>query len=273
MWHGSFGMLGMYGAALTPSARRTRWNRGTARPSSRPTWSAHAGGTSTAILLGLMVTFTHSFSIILLGLTAKYFSVSFSDQQLHGYLGIFASLIILVLGFFLIRSRWQALRHPGADHGHHHLFGSPHHDHFEVLQAEPHEHEHVAADGTISRHSHAERSETDKLHEGGRLGLAGLAMLGFSGGIIPCPAALALLLASLSVGALGRGLVLVLVFSSGLALALVAVGLLVVNSVRASARFVDTERYAPGIALASALLVTLVGGYTFYSSLIHFMNP
>jgi len=98
-------------------------------------------------------------------------------------------------------------------------------------------------------------------------------MLGFSGGIIPCPAALALLLASLSVGALGRGLVLVLVFSSGLALALVAVGLLVVNSVRASARFVDTERYAPGIALASALLVTLVGGYTFYSSLIHFMNP
>ena len=97
-------------------------------------------------------------------------------------------------------------------------------------------------------------------------------MLGISGGIVPCPAALALLLASLSVGDLSKGLMLVLIFSFGLALALVAIGLLVVNSVRASSRFLDTEKYAPKIAFASAALVTLVGAYTFYSSLTHFTS-
>ena len=271
MWHGSFNLLGMYGAALALGAAHAL-EPGHGKTVIAAYLVGSRGRNIDAVLLGLMVTFTHSFSIILLGITAKSFSASFSDQQLHGYLGIFASLIILILGFFLIRSRWHALRHPGIDHRHHPLFGNHHHHHHEMHQAEPHEHEHVTADGTITRHSHVEQSETDKRHEEGRLGLAGLAMLGISGGIVPCPAALALLLASLSVGDLGRGLVLVLIFSSGLALALVAIGLLVVNSVRASARFVDTERYAPRIALASALLVTLVGGYTLYSSLNHFLS-
>lgn len=271
MWHGSFGMLGMYGAALALGAAHAL-EPGHGKTVIAAYLAGSRGRNIDAVLLGLMVTFTHSFSIIVLGITAKSFSASLTDQQLHGYLGIFASLIILILGFSLVRSRWHALRDPSHDHGHHHLFGSHNHRHSEVHHTDSNEHEHVATDGTISRHSHAMCSETDKRRKDGRLGFAGLAMLGISGGIVPCPAALALLLASLSAGALGRGLALVLIFSSGLALALVTVGLLVVNSVRASARIVDTERYAPRIALASALLVTLVGGYTFYSSLNHFLN-
>jgi len=265
----SFSMLGLYGAAIVLGAAHAL-EPGHGKTVVAAYLVGSYGRNIDAILLGLVVTFTHSFSIILLGITAKYFSTSFSEQQLHGYLGLFASFTILVLGFFLIRNRWHALHHPDDDHGHRHLFGKHHHHNYEAHHAQPHEH--VAVDSMVTRHSHAERNERHGVQEEGRLGFAGLVMLGISGGIVPCPAALALLLASLSVGALGQGLALVLVFSSGLALALVAIGLLVVNSVRVSARFVDTERYAPRIALASALLVTLVGIYTFYSSLTHLMT-
>ena len=94
-------------------------------------------------------------------------------------------------------------------------------------------------------------------------------MLGISGGIIPCPAALAILLASVSVGQVAKGLAMVLVFSFGLAACLVAIGLAVVNGVKATKRFLDTERYAPKIAFASALIVTLIGIVTMYTSINH----
>ena len=108
--------------------------------------------------------------------------------------------------------------------------------------------------------------------ERGRLGPLGLILLGITGGIVPCPAALALLLAAVSVGNLGKGLVLVLVFSAGLAMALVMMGLLVVNGVRLTDRFFDTEKHAPKIAFASALMVTSVGLYTFWTSCGHLIN-
>ena len=127
----------------------------------------------------------------------------------------------------------------------------------------------MAADGTITRHSHApDATAADR-----PVGLWGLIGLGVSGGIVPCPAALALLLAAVSVGNLGKGLVLVVVFSLGLAAALVAIGLLVVNGVRLTSRFLDTERHAARIAMASAVIVTLVGVYTLYSSIGHLSAP
>jgi len=96
-----------------------------------------------------------------------------------------------------------------------------------------------------------------------------LVLLGISGGIVPCPAALAILLASASAGNIGKGLALVLVFSLGLACSLVAIGLVIVNGVRATQRFLNTEKYAPKVAFASAVIVTVVGLVTFYSSLSH----
>ncbi len=101
------------------------------------------------------------------------------------------------------------------------------------------------------------------------LGLTGLILLGISGGIIPCPAALAILLASASAGNIGKGLALVVVFSLGLACSLVAIGLVVVNGVKAAQRFIDTEKYAPKVAFASAVVVTAIGIGTLVSSFSH----
>ncbi len=225
------------------------------------------GRNADALILGLMVTFTHSFSIILLGVLAKLSANYFSDQQLHGYLGIAASLLILGIGLWMLKVRWGALRDPAKAGHHSHLLHSHshhghghHHHHHDHGHSHPHPHPHSPGDGEPSTGNGIEEKP---------LGLTGLILLGISGGIVPCPAALAILLASASAGDIGKGLALVLVFSAGLACSLVAIGLVIVNGVRATRKFMDTERYAPKVAFASALIVTVVGIVTFFSSLSH----
>ena len=235
-----------------------------------------------ALILGLTVTFTHSFSIIVLGVLAKLSSKYFTDQQLHGYLGIVASLLILGIGLWMLKVRWAGLRDPDKAHHHSHLFHSHNHHghgHHHHHDDHAHDHEHHEHNGTGTEtpgHPHPHRhphvpgeSVTGSAAEGKPLGLTGLVLLGVSGGIVPCPAALAILLASASAGNIGKGLALVLVFSLGLACSLVAIGLVIVNGVRATQRFLNTEKYAPKVAFASAVIVTIVGLVTFYSSLSH----
>lgn len=275
----SLSFLGIYGAALALGAAHAL-EPGHGKTVVAAYLVGSRGRNLDAVILGFVVTLTHSFGIIMLGVAAKLSSRFLTEQQLHGYLGIVASLMILALGVILLKSRWEALHNPERAHGHFHLFGGHHHhDHHHHDDDSHHQegpdvhfHEHVCEDGSVVTHSHGDSPSHTHDKECGRLSIPGLITLGISGGIVPCPAALAVLLASVSVGNLGQGLVLVLVFSLGLALALVALGLLVVNSVRVTARFVDTERHAPKIAFASAILVFLIGVYTFYTSCGHLIN-
>ncbi|MEJ7653734.1 MAG: sulfite exporter TauE/SafE family protein [Chloroflexia bacterium] len=59
-----------------------------------------------------------------------------------------------------------------------------------------------------------------------------LVALGVSGGLVPCPSALVLLLSAISLGRLGFGLVLVIAFSLGLAGVLTGIGLVLVYARR-----------------------------------------
>jgi len=203
-----------------------------------------------ALLLGLVVTFTHSFSIIVLGVLAKVSSRYFTDQVLHAYLGLFASMLILGIGLWMLKTRWAALRNPSIAHHH-----GQHSD------SHTHNHDHHHNDNENAHHMH---------HEDKPPGLVGLILLGISGGIVPCPAALAILLASASVGDIGKGLALVIIFSVGLAFSLVVIGLVVVNSVRFAQRFLDTKKFIAKISFASAGIITMIGVFTLYSSLRHF---
>ncbi len=117
-------------------------------------------------------------------------------------------------------------------------------------------------------HSHGGHTHTHYAPKPGeKLSLWKLAVLGISGGLVPCPAAFALLLAAVSAGALAKGVGLVLVFSLGLAAALVTIGIGVLKAASFSGRFMDTERIAPYVAMASAVLVTLIGVATLYGSI------
>jgi ABC-type nickel/cobalt efflux system permease component RcnA len=91
--------------------------------------------------------------------------------------------------------------------------------------------------------------------------VGGLIALGASGGLVPCPAALVLLLTSVSLGRVGLGLTLLVAFSAGLAVVLTAIGLAVLY---AKQWLPDSRTPARGKALrylpvASAAFIVCVG--------------
>ena len=79
---------------------------------------------------------------------------------------------------------------------------------------------------------------TPTLHDGhthshvpqGDITLGSLMALGASGGLVPCPAAMVLLLSAIAIGRIGLGLVLLIAFSLGLAGVLMAIGMLVIHA-------------------------------------------
>jgi len=230
------------------------------------------GRTYEAVLLGIIVTITHTFSIIVLAVIAKFAAASYTDRQLHTYLGFIAAVLILGVGMSMLYSRWRAI-HRLHHHSHGHNHGGHDHDHHDHEHEQIHppvmehewEHKHIHE---AHAHSHGGHTHTHYAPKPGeKLSLWKLAVLGISGGLVPCPAAFALLLAAVSAGALAKGVGLVLVFSLGLAAALVAIGIGVLKAASFSGRFMDTERIAPYIAMASAVLVTLIGVVTLFNSI------
>ena len=85
-------------------------------------------------------------------------------------------------------------------------------------------------------HERAHRHGHDHHHHDHDLSKRGLLAVGISGGILPCPSALVVLLAAISLHRLAFGLVLIVAFSTGLALSIAGIGLVAVYAKRAFAR-------------------------------------
>jgi len=91
-------------------------------------------------------------------------------------------------------------------------------------------------------------------------GLKGILGLGISGGIIPCPSALVVLLSAVAFHQVGFGLLLIVAFSLGLAATLVAVGLSVVylgTIFKGAGRFSPVVRFLPPVSAAG---MAVLGG-------------
>ena len=91
-----------------------------------------------------------------------------------------------------------------------------------------------------------------------------LIALGVSGGAIPCPSALVVLVAAISLHRIGLGMGLIFAFSVGLALTLTAVGLGVLYGGRLVARLRPERRLLGGrlsgaLPAASASLIVVAG--------------
>jgi nickel/cobalt exporter len=185
-----------------------------------------------ALLLGLIVTASHTASVYLLGGVTLYASRYVVHDRLYPWLGTLSGLIIAGLGLALFVKRCSGAAH--HHHGHGHADGSEHahiHPHAHV---HPHDHDHA--------HPHAGHAHDHGHHrhhhpEGGRVSLRELLVLGVTGGIVPCPAALVVLLSAVALRRVGFGLFLIVAFSVGLAAVLIAIGLLVVYARRVMARF------------------------------------
>lgn len=96
--------------------------------------------------------------------------------------------------------------------------------------------------------------------------VAGAFLVGLSNGLIPCPGSLAVALISLNTGNLWLGLWIVLAFGIGGAISLVLVGLLFTR-LFSSAGVFSGGVLGRTVSLASSLLITAIGFFTFTGSL------
>ena len=197
-----------------------------------------------AVLLGIVVTASHTAGVYLLGVATLYASQYIVPEQLYPWLGAISGLSVAGLGVFLF------LRHAtGQTAEHSHAPGERHSHWFLSMFKQT-----ALADEGCAEPNKVEHA----------LSLRELCMLGVTGGIVPCPAALVVLLSAFSLHRIGFGLFLITAFSFGLAAVLVIVGLTVVYAKRAMSSRVRTGhpalRYLP--FLSSAFMIVLGAGIT-----------
>jgi len=94
-----------------------------------------------------------------------------------------------------------------------------------------------------------------------------LLALGVSGGLVPCPSALVVLLGAIALNKVGFGLALVLAFSLGLAGALTAIGILFIYAGRLFERFPSQGKIMRLLPALSALFVSAIGAAIIWKAL------
>jgi nickel/cobalt transporter (NicO) family protein len=172
-----------------------------------------------AALLGLIVTITHTIGVFALGLVTLGLSQFVVPDQLYPWLNLVSGLLVVGIGASVFYARWRHRR--AHPHGHHHHH-HPHH-------AEP------------------------------EAGFRSLLAVGVSGGLLPCPSALVVLLAAISLHRVAFGLLLILAFSAGLALTITAIGCAAVLA-RGAFRRVSFEGPLVRLLPAASALVILAAG-------------
>jgi ABC-type nickel/cobalt efflux system permease component RcnA len=265
-----------------------------------------------AVILGCVVTASHTAGVYALGLITLYASRYVLPERLYPWLGILSGVTIAGLGLVLLwRRTMGGSLEPSHGHAHPHDHGLGHshvhdhaHDHVDPHvhthghahahregaaaggapdQAHDHDHVHGHADAQHREHAHGhEDAVAPRCHRDGagpdahdhdrrghghahvpageRISARELFTLGVIGGIIPCPAALVVLLSALSLGRIGFGLLLIAAFSVGLAAVLVGIGLLMVYARRFMSRVRgDGPIVTRWLPLTSAAVMTVLG--------------
>jgi nickel/cobalt transporter (NicO) family protein len=189
------------------------------------------GRPTDALALGIFVTLAHTSGIVIFAVLASVGSTVLS-QRSENYVSLATALLMVGVGFWMTLGYWARSNH---HHEHHHV------------ESGTHRH------GWGLPHTHTEQLSTVVRPSWGVL-----IGLGVAGGLLPDPAALAVLLAALASGKLVLGLLTVLVFSLGFASVLVLVGTVMGRAGNLTSSWL-TARTVERLQLATALVITVVG--------------
>ena len=202
-----------------------------------------------AALLGIVVTAAHTSGVFLLGAVTLYASRYIVPEQLYPWLGAISGLSVAGLGIFTFLKHWT-----GETGEHSHAPGEQH-SHWFLSMFKRNTPKQPASEESANSAAYFPASRPI----GRALSLRELCLLGITGGIVPCPAALVVLLSAFSLHRIGFGLFLITAFSVGLAGVLVVIGLVMVYTKRLMAARVQAGsaalRYLP--FLSSAFMVVL----------------
>lgn len=238
-----------------------------------------------AVTLGLSTTITHTASVLLLGAMSLGFASFVEASALLRTLRICSGLLIVGLGLFLLVKRARGRNDPhgghsfsdnshfGEAHGHshgldtsrgrlnnihkNHLGGTHSYDLDESSQSQEPNHSHQHDHAHAHNHGHAHSNSSGSPMVSTRRLIA----MGASGGLLPCPEALGVLILAVGVQRQVFGMAMIVAFSAGLASVLVAVGIAFVRTRSLVHRFATipesmTQTWLP---VASALVVTVLG--------------
>lgn len=195
-----------------------------------------------AIMIGLVSALAHTLSITLLALSASTAVNVLVPEKLTHWLQLFSGIVVIYIGFNIITQRFFE-----------YYEGKKLHDH--------RLHTHCGHDHCSHNHGHHQMGGG-----GGPASRLNLFLTGFFTGILPCPSALAILLAAVSANQIPLGLGLVAAFSIGGAITMVTIALLVV---RAGHKIQKLERWqvVNRLALMSSCLIIFLGGAVIFQSL------
>lgn len=187
-----------------------------------------------ACMLGAIVTVTHTIGVFALGLVVLYASRYVLPERLYPWIGLASGLMILCVGSWQFVRRLSLYQMPDAP-------PEPTHEH-----------------GAFGQHRPRRRpgSHADSQQAFSR---GGLLAMGVSGGIVPCPSALIVLLSAIALHRIALGLTLIVAFSAGLASVLIAIGLLIVGARKTLDGFALRESWLRGIPLVSSAVVAILG--------------
>jgi len=241
-----------------------------------------------AVYLGLTTTITHTLGVFALGLITLFAAQYIVPEKLFPWLSLLSGLLVVGIGINLLVSRFKSsgattwlqrlktdltksrpvtspvLQYEHAEaisHQHKFLVGTSQehlhsHDH---ANAHSHSHDHAQAHHHDHDHAHADHSHLPPGADGEPVTWRNLLALGISGGLIPCPSALVVLLGAIALNRIGLGLILVLAFSLGLAGALTVIGMMFIYAGRFFNRFPTQSRIISFLPVLSALFVSVIG--------------
>jgi ABC-type nickel/cobalt efflux system permease component RcnA len=181
-----------------------------------------------ALFLGIIVTASHTAGVYLLGAITLYAQRYILPDRIYPFLGVLSGLLIAGMGCYLFLQRYV-----GAEFTHTHNYE-------------------ICVSGETPK-------DVTRRHAG-RVSTSQLFLLGVTGGIVPCPAALVVLLSAVALRRTGFGLFLIVAFSIGLAAVLIAMGLAAVYTGRMMARLrLEGPLIQRWLPMGSAAMIIVLG--------------
>ena len=217
-----------------------------------------------ALFLGLTVTITHTLGVFALGFATLYASRYVVPERLFPILSLLSAALVLLMGIVLLVQRGRIARRSLAAAN---FVPLP-----AIQRMEPHATAPVGARGLIFTPVASSIDKTMHSHGGGPMhshappGASGekiswrsLLALGISGGLVPCPSAMVLLLAAVALNKTAYGMLLVVAFSVGLAITLTLVGLVFLYARNRFQGRSVRSRWAYLLPVMSACTITVLG--------------
>ena len=241
-----------------------------------------------ALYLGLTTTITHTLGVFAFGLITMFAAHYIVPEKLFPWITLLSGVFVVGIGMNLFFGRFKssglstwlgklktnqlALQpaYTSPVNGIHIKTPEHHHQHrFVLASGNDHTHDYIDShDGHHHHHGH-DHSHADHSHlPPETITWRSLLALGISGGLLPCPSALVVLLGAIALNKIGFGMVLVLAFSLGLAGALTAIGILFIYAGKLFQRFPSSGKIVSFLPVLSALFVSAIGAAIVYKALV-----